>query len=234
MTAAAATPFSLPVRAGSRPMGGFENTYFRPITSDDRWLYLRAAETYDERKRDSGKRCGPIGQIGLEVLRVLLKVIDYKSGRLEPSIRYLMEQTRRSRDAVVRGLAKLKASGFLEWDRRYGPTGNRPGEGPLVKQETNAYRLSLPAAARRLLGKNTPRPPLPDDEAQRVAEREAQPALMVAALPQGMRAREQLGQKSKLANVLDAFGALFDTPSTVFECESAIQTATTPINLKKT
>lgn len=50
----------------------------------------------------------------------------------------------------------------LDWLRRYEPTG-REGRGPQLRQTSNAYRLSLPARALRLLGHLMQAPPLPDD-----------------------------------------------------------------------
>jgi hypothetical protein len=63
-----------------------------------------------------------------------------------------MRKLRRSKDAVVRALQALRAHGFLDWLRRYVPTGQE-GRGPQVKQTSNAYRLSMPARAMRLLGR---------------------------------------------------------------------------------
>ena len=63
-----------------------------------------------------------------------------------------MARTKRSKDAVVRALAALRRHGFVDWLRRYIPTGNL-GAGPQVQQTSNAYRLALPPAAERLLGR---------------------------------------------------------------------------------
>src|SRR3546814_16618597 len=79
----------------------------------------------------------------IELLRELYRIVDYKTGRLDPSIGYLMRQLRRSRAAIVHALARLKEHGFLEWIRRTEPTGN-VGFGPQVRQITNAYRFCLP------------------------------------------------------------------------------------------
>src|SRR3546814_19650743 len=57
----------------------------------------------------------------IELLRELYRIVDYKTGRLDPSIGYLMRQLRRSRAAIVHALARLKEHGFLEWIRRTEP-----------------------------------------------------------------------------------------------------------------
>ncbi len=142
---------------------------------------MLAAERLERVGREPGKRNGPLGPVGLEVLRELLRLVDYRTGRLDPAITTLMDRLRRSKDAIVRALANLRAAGFLDWIRRYEPTGN--AEGPQVKQISNAYRLSLPPAAVRLLGAWAKPAPIPDDEAQRRADRAGDVAGMIAALP---------------------------------------------------
>ena len=98
--------------------------------------------------------------------------MDFRTGRLEPSLDWIMGKLRRSRAAVVTALKALRTHGFLDWLRRYEPTGNE-GRGPQVQQASNAYRLSLPERARRLLGRYFKAPPPPDDAQQAAAERAA-------------------------------------------------------------
>ena len=98
------------------------------------------------------------------MLEYFVNLVDFRTGRLEPAISTIMEKVRRSRDAVVRALKALRAHGFLDWLRRYEPTG-RDGRGPQVQQTSNAYRLSLPEKALRLLGRFGKAPPPPDDHA---------------------------------------------------------------------
>ena len=170
-----------PVRRHSRPKGRVEGVFWRPFRGADSARYMLAAERYERTGRAKGERCGPLGPVGLEVLRDLLRLIDYRTGRLEPSIATLQRRLRRSRDAVVRALANLRAHGFLDWLRRWEPTGAL--EGPKVKQATNAYRLALPPAAERLLGAAHGPTPEPEDAAQARAERMAAVRAMIDALP---------------------------------------------------
>lgn len=150
-----------PVRRHSRLAGRFEGTFYAPFKKDDVGRYMLAAERYELTTRQKGKRYGKLGSVALEVLRELLRLVDYRTGRLEPRIDTIQRRTRRSRPAVVRALAALRGAGFLDWIRRYVPTGQV--EGPRVRQTSNAYRLSLPAAAARLLGAWAKAAPIPDD-----------------------------------------------------------------------
>ena len=108
-------------------------------------------------------------------------MVDFRSGRLDPSIETLMRRLRRSRDAIVTALKALRAHGFLDWLRRYVPTGNE-GRGPQVQQTSNAYRLSLPARAARLLGRWFGAAPIPDDFGHAQEQREAEIAAHAASL----------------------------------------------------
>ena len=72
--------------------------------------------------------------------------------------------------------------GFLDWLRRYEPTG-REGSGPQVQQASNAYRLSLPEKALRLLGRFGKAPPPPDDHVAAQAARAAELDAYRKALP---------------------------------------------------
>ena len=65
----------------------------------------------------------------------------------------------------MRALKNLRAHGFIDWLRRYEPTGNE-GRGPQVQQASNAYRLSLPEKARQFLGRFGKAPPPPADHGQ--------------------------------------------------------------------
>ena len=49
--------------------------------------------------------------MALEVLELLGNLVSYRSGRLEPSLQFLMTTLKRSKDAVVRALAALREIG---------------------------------------------------------------------------------------------------------------------------
>jgi len=142
---------------------------------------MLGARRYELATRAGGRRNGALGHVGLELLELLGNLVSFKTGRLEPSVAFLIDRLRRSRDAVVRALQALQAHGFLDWLRRYEPTGC-DGRGPQVRQVSNAYRLSLPPRAARLLGVQAEAAPLPDDLAQELATRREEFAALRAAL----------------------------------------------------
>lgn len=112
---------------------------------------LEAARLYELAHKKKGRRNGPIGHVGLEILNALWSVVDYSTGRLEPSLEWLMKVTRRSRDAVVTALKRLRFCGFVKWFRRFAYTGEQGVRGPQVRQVTNAYALSTPDHAAELM-----------------------------------------------------------------------------------
>jgi DNA-binding transcriptional MocR family regulator len=124
-----------------------------------------AARRYELATRQPGSRSGALGSIALEIVELFANLVDFRTGRLEPSLDTLMRMLRRSRDAISRALKALRSHGFIDWLRRYVPTGNE-GRGPQVKQTSNAYRLSLPARALRLLGRYGQAAPEPEDFGQ--------------------------------------------------------------------
>jgi hypothetical protein len=79
---------------------------------------------------EKGERTGPLGSVAIEVLEFFVNLVDFRTGRLEPSLTTIMGKVRRSRDAVVRALKALRAHGFLDWLRRYEPTGRTKDRPP--------------------------------------------------------------------------------------------------------
>jgi len=177
-----------PVRRNSFNVGEREHRLWKPLATNNRdarrviAARLKAAEHYDRAGKQAGKKNGPLGHVGLEVLRELYRIVDFKSGRLEPAIATICDRIRRSRAAVVAAMARLKDHGFLDWIRRSEPTDNEGQAGPQVRQITNAYFLGLPAAAaawvRGILGHDAP---IPDCEAARMAADKAEASAMLDA-----------------------------------------------------
>ena len=159
------------VRRNSHFKGRSEGRIWRPTNRQETQKILMAAKRYELAERQKGARSGPLGSVAIEVLEFFVNLVDFRTGRLEPSLDTIMGKVRRSRDAVVRALKALRAHGFLDWLRRYEPTGNESG--PQVQQASNAYRLSLPEKALRFLGRFGKAPPPPDDHVQAEAERKA-------------------------------------------------------------
>ncbi|KKX24293.1 replication protein A [Rhizobium sp. LC145] len=161
-----------PVHRNSRLAGHCEGVFWRRTTRQDARRIVLAARKYEIANKQHGCRNGPLGAVGIEILEYLANLIDFRTGRLEPSLDTMMAKLRRSRDAIVRGLKALRQHGFIDWLRRYVPTENE-GKGPQVKQTSNAYRLALPPRAAACLGRYGEAPPLPEDREQADMERVA-------------------------------------------------------------
>lgn len=152
----------VPVRRHSYRCGQYETRFWKKISRQEVRHILLAAKRYELVLRRRGRRSGPLGSVAIEVLEYFANLVDFRTGRLEPSIDTLMRRLKRSRDAIVRALKNLRAHGFLDWLRRYVPIDN-DGRGPQVRQASNAYRLSLPERAKQILGWHGDPPPLPED-----------------------------------------------------------------------
>lgn len=187
-----------PVRRHSHLAGRVERSYVRKITKREAWEIVQAAERYDDTGRaKGGKR--PLGPAAVKVLRYLANLAAY-SGRVEPSYDYMMEKLGLARDTINRALKALRAHGFLDWVRRYVPTGN--AEGPQVQQTSNAYRLTLPAIARALLGRFAKPAPVPDDALQAAKDRAEQIEAMRSTLTMPEQIALDFGAGDALGNSL--------------------------------
>lgn len=205
----------IPVRRQSHLKGRSEGQIWTPTSRQETRKVLLAAKRYEMAMRQKGKRNGPLGAIAIEVLEYFVNLVDFRTGRLDPSLETIMGKVRRSRDAVVRALKALRTHGFLDWLRRYEVTGNR--NGPQVQQASNAYRLSLPEKALQFLGRFGRTPPLPDDHTHAAVERMAVIAAHRVSLDIGERALFDVGD-NPLGQALGRLG------KTLQQRESAKQT----------
>lgn len=151
------------VRRFSKPKG--QSPFFKQITRKETQVILLAAKKFDKKYKQPGRKNGALGAVAIEVLEYLINCVDYTTGRLEPAIQTIMSRIRRSKDAIVRGLKNLRQHGFIDWIRRYVPTGK---EYPPVEQTSNAYRLLLPPKAAELVDPVVK----PDDEKTRQLEKQ--------------------------------------------------------------
>lgn len=174
-------PRSTPVRRHSRMAGRCEGVFWRRTDRQEVRKIVLAARRYELATRAPGSRNGDLGTVAIEVLELLANLVSFKTGRLDPSLETIMRKLKRSRDAVVRALKALRTHGFLDWLRRYVPTGNE-GRGVQVQQTSNAYRLSLPARALRLLGRLGLPVPMPDDHAHALEVQKATHEAHLASL----------------------------------------------------
>lgn len=209
-----------PVRRRSHFKGRSEGQIWRSTSRQEVQKVLLAAKRYELAERQKGERTGPLGSVAIEVLEFFVNLVDFRTGRLEPSLDTIMGKVRRSRDAVVRALKALRAHGFLDWLRRYEPTGNE-GRGPQVQQASNAYRLSLPEKALRLLGRFGKAPPPPDDHVAAQVARASELDAYRKALPLDDLALFEAGD-NPLGRALAALG------NALQKRESAKQTESPP------
>lgn len=195
-----------PVRRNSYHRGDRENRVWRPFDKKRKGAIMRAAEAFDRKHKQPGKRNGPLGHIGIEVMRRMLQIVDHRSGRLEPSIDYLMRSTGRCRDAIVQALKRLKAHGFIDWIRRTEPTGIEDGSGPRVKQIPNAYWIKMPKVVADAVERMMGGAPVPADAQHHTQEAAAEFKAMIASLPLD-ELPHAIVEDQSLAAILSRLGA---------------------------
>ena len=175
-----------PVRRGSREKGTFEAAWYRAPQRDQYGLMCDGVRLVDEhiKKERAGAPAGPLGLAGDKIMRALHEAIDRVTGRLDVSYDWLCAKTGYSRPTIAKTLRALVEYGFLEIQRRCVRRNVAEGEpGPRWRQATNAYRMKLPALARRLLGLKGQGAPIPDDERDRRAQQGRVAEAMLNALP---------------------------------------------------
>ena len=207
-----------PIRRNSRRRGSCEASFWRGTSRQDVQKVLMAARHYDRAKKKPGKRNGPLGGIALEVLALFANLVNFKSGRLDPSLDYITNKLCRSRDAVVRALKALRDHGFLDWLRRFEPVPNE-GRGPQVRQVSNAYRLSAPKRALALLGRWGGKPAASDDDQAARKDRAAMEAEHVETLDLAGLAVFKI-EDSDLAKALAMMGKAIDLRESAGRTES--------------
>jgi predicted transcriptional regulator len=112
---------------------------------------MRALEELERSTRQKGRRNGVFGPVALEVYRLFLRLRNRNTGRLDPSYDWIARVLNRSRSAVGRAIARLKAAKFLTWIRRTRPIDDPKPGGQYVQQIPNAYILELAGHAADLV-----------------------------------------------------------------------------------
>lgn len=116
---------------------------FQPLPKKQAVQLYHKARRFERQTRQPGRQDGALGRNGLAVLHALIfDILNYATGRLDPSYARIAEKACISLRSVARGLANLKAAGVLNWLRRCAESW-RDGRFCLG-QETNAYAV-LPA-----------------------------------------------------------------------------------------
>ncbi len=184
-----------PVLRGSREAGTFEDAFFAPPAKGETDHLLRVAR----RALDAGRMLRRVARRGervlsaserlvtqlsagaVRVLEELLTLSRLNQGRVYPSYDHLARVTGLGRATVARGLRLLEEIGFLVRQRRFARM-HTEGAGTRIAQTSNAYRLTLPRGIAAHLPRWMRPAPLPDDEAQRLATRDAEQQAMRRSL----------------------------------------------------
>ena len=181
---------------------------FAPVSRKAAAKLWHKARRWDRETRQPGRHGGIIGRTALAALYALLfDFLNYRTGRLDPSLDAIAAKAGCCRRAVVDALARLRDLGLLAWQRRCEET--RDAEGRFrLRQRTNAYGLLPPSQWR---GYRDPEPPLPDPTTLGAPERVADPMeAAVAEIMQGPRkavvAALEADPNDRLAMALAALG----------------------------
>lgn len=202
-----------PVRKGSLSLRQAALN-FRPFNKKDTHRFLLAAERYEKITKKKGKRIGALGQTGILVLRELLRLIDFKTGRLDPSIKTLAKRINIAPKTVCAALKRLREHGFINWVRRYEVTNaERKFSLPQLKQATNAYFLELPEIAKNILGKMFAAPPLPEDFEHEKQMKEQKITEQLKSLTFKERLKTEMAD-CKLRRILEKFDQAADAKFT--------------------
>lgn len=174
--------------------GTIEDRVWKPISDGTprggkRWVraLLKAAKDFENRTRrerretEPGVRNGALGEVGIAVLEYLYDLVDFATGRLEPAIATIANETGRSYSAVHEALCRLREAGFLHWMRRSRPIEEPVPGGQQVEQITNAYALLIPDSIKVWMAQLFKKAPTPECEAdRRKREKEAYEAMLAA------------------------------------------------------
>ncbi|MEP9401839.1 hypothetical protein [Sphingomonas sp. VNH70] len=183
---------------------------------------MRAAEAYEHFSKPAGRRNGKLGHIALEVYRFMLRLRGKADGRLDPSYSWIAAQIRRSRSAVAKAIARLKAEGFLDWTRRTRPVVDPEPGGQYVEQIANAYYLKLPAIAASLVARVTRAATEATQRALTLAERASRADRAARTSPTALAAASAPKEQLTLREAILSLGR------TVDRCEAEAERASPP------
>ncbi|AHJ73297.1 hypothetical protein A265_01857 (plasmid) [Zymomonas mobilis subsp. mobilis str. CP4 = NRRL B-14023] len=125
-----------PVHRDSYDVGERENTVWKPVNPNEIGAYLEAVDQYSI-------KTGNISDRAVRLLKMLFRMVDFKTGRLEPTLDTICEWVGYARATVVRLLKQLQEQGFIRWIRRSIKI-KTDGAGPRRKQTSNAYGFLSP------------------------------------------------------------------------------------------
>lgn len=123
---------------------------FHPIAKRDAVRIFHHARRFERQtaitRRDAFGRSsnqGKLGRMGIIVLHTLLfDFLNYRSGRLDPSISAIADKACVSVRSVFRALAALRAAGVVDWVKRCREFMDEARY--VLMQDTNAYGVNMP------------------------------------------------------------------------------------------
>lgn len=138
---------------------------------------------FSRQQQKAGCRNGVLGPIAIEVFEALChKFLDFRTGRLDPSVEAIAQAVGRSYNAVHNALKSLRAAGYLHWIRRSRPKDNPDAWGPQIEQISNAYAILIPANVKALIGWIMGKAPTPIDERHRREQQQDELDTMLSTL----------------------------------------------------
>ncbi|MFT9180386.1 MAG: helix-turn-helix domain-containing protein [Zymomonas mobilis] len=182
-----------PVHRDSYDVGEREKSVWKPVNPNEIGAYLEAVEQYSIKTKS-------ISDKAVRLLKMLFRMVDFKTGRLEPTLDTICEWAGYSRATVVRLLKQLQENNFIRWIRRSIKV-KADGAGPRRKQTSNAYGFLSPKAwpeiARKVFERVMRRrnAPVSADLAHAQEADKAETEAMVESLPDGDWVKEIFAQK---------------------------------------
>ncbi|AEI38609.1 helix-turn-helix domain-containing protein [Zymomonas mobilis] len=170
-----------PVHRDSYEVGEREHLVWKPVNPQEIGAYLEAIDQYSVQTKS-------LGPLAVRILKIMFRLVDYKTGRLDPSIEFLCERVGCARATIIRALKDMRDCGFIRWIRRSVKL-DTEGAGPRRKQVSNAYGFLSPASwpeiARETFNRVMRRKniPVPDDTACHIEADHAATEEMVDSLP---------------------------------------------------
>ncbi|MFT8736810.1 MAG: helix-turn-helix domain-containing protein [Zymomonas mobilis] len=150
-----------PVHRDSYEVGERENSVWKPVNPNEIGAYLEAVDQYSIKTKGLSDKA-------VRLLKMLFRMVDFKTGRLEPTLDTICDSVGYARATVVKLLRQLQDLGFIRWIRRSIKI-KADGKGPRRKQTSNAYGFLSPKAwpelARQVFERVMRRrnAPVPDD-----------------------------------------------------------------------
>ncbi|AEH63644.1 helix-turn-helix domain-containing protein [Zymomonas mobilis] len=170
-----------PVHRDSYEVGEREKSVWKPVNPQEIGAYLEAVDQYSIKTKGLSDKA-------VRLLKMLFRMVDFKTGRLEPTLDTICDRVGYARATVVKLLRQLQDLGFIRWIRRSIKV-KADGKGPRRKQTSNAYGFLSPKAwpdlARQVFERVMRRrnAPIPDDIDHAQEADKAETKAIVESLP---------------------------------------------------